>query len=102
MSIFDDILSWFSGGGGSSVDKNGFGGSDGSGEGGSSVDKNGFGGSDGTSFENPDLRDVDPFIQDSDSKFNQYVFGQDDAPTIEQVTSPTFTTPKPNVVGPVK
>ena len=102
MSIFDDILSWFSGGGGSSVDKNGFGGSDGSGEGGSSVDKNGFGGSDGTSFENPDLRDVDPFIQDSDRKFNQYVFGQDEAPTIEQVTSPTFTPPKPNGVGPVK
>ena len=102
MSIFDDILSWLSGGGGSSVDKNGFGGSDGSGEGGSSVDKNDFGGSDGTSFENPDLRDVDPFIQDSDRKFNQYVFGQDEAPTIEQVTSPTFTPPKPNGVGPVK
>lgn len=83
MSIFDDISSWFSG-------------RDGSG-----VDKSGFGGSNGASYETPDLKDIDPFVQDRDKKFNQYMFGQDEAPTLEQVSSPTFAPPKPNGVGPV-
>lgn len=70
--------------------------------GGGNLDEDGFAGSDDGNLENPDLRDIDPFIQDRDRRFNQYVFGQDEAPTLEQVTSPTFTPPKPNGVGPVR